>query len=171
MFVPDPKALEEGAQLIRNIKFRLKLDDGTVCIPRVRIEHHASKSAFKRKRTRRRKNVPLVRSTHWAHRETMKRSFSKKIRDIVLMVAGVRGHRNLTMWREPDNLMIWHGTCNDCGFPLRVGPGYWRARPGSLIFTGRAFIAPCPSPQEIRKVERKPALPPFSKLFRLPPKM
>jgi hypothetical protein len=169
VFIPDPKALDEGELLIRNIKFKLRLDSGDVVIPRVRIEHRAGKSAFRPVRRRRRGNVPLVRSSGWAYRDAMKRSFSRKIREIVTMVAGVRAHRNLTLWRDPDNLMIWHGRCDDCGLPLWVGPGFWMARPGSLTFRGRAFIDTCASPQERRKPEPKPKPEPFSRLFKIRP--
>jgi hypothetical protein len=168
MFIPDPAALQEGTQLLRELRFRLKRADGDIIIPRVRIEHRASKSTFQvRRRKRRRRNVPLVRPHQWAYRETMKKNFSRKIRDIIVMVAGVRGHRNLTLWRDAANLMIWHGECRDCGMTLWVGPGYWKLRPGTLRFRGMMFVDECPNPQQptIKRVAPKPPAPPFSRLL------
>jgi hypothetical protein len=165
MFIPDPTALDEGARLLREMRFRFRSPEGELIIPHVRIEAKASKSTFRVPRRKVRRYVPLRRSHHWQYRQANKRRFSFQIRGIVQMVAQTRGHLNLKLWRDPANVFILEGECLDCGMTLWVGPGWWRARPGTLKFRGRCFIDSCTSPQPIRKVERRPALPPFSRLL------
>jgi hypothetical protein len=173
-FIPDPEAakLKDGVKFLRELQMKMTLDTGEVRVPHVRIEHREGLPVLTLPKKRRRlRNVPVRRAIRWAWHQTMKRSFSQSIRSIVEMVAGVRGHVNLTMWRDPDNLMVWNGTCDDCGAEFKVMPAYWRVFPHGLVFKGMAYVDDCPTPQPIREVPRKPKAEPFSRLLRPIPRL
>lgn len=165
MFIPDPEALKDGTQFLRELRFRIAHDDGRLVLPVVRIESRGTTGTFTKRKKKRRVYIPIDRPSRWAYRQTMKRRFSRKIRDIVVMVAGVRRHMNLSLWRDSENMFTWHGVCQDCGATLWVGPGFWLARPGTLRFRGMAFVDDCPKTQPVRAMPKRPEIQPFSRLL------